>query len=103
LRPNEIVKQFEFGSVVALEQLRHQISQRVLTRQNPPCLSFSILMNTRLAYLMRSCSSATTRSKFELFAISFGRKDDSPMYRRLTSAFDRFVDVSGLSDHAAAN
>ena len=42
------------------------------------------------------------RSKFELFAISFGRKDDSPMYRRLTSAFDRFVDVSGLPDHAAA-
>ena len=54
------------------------------------------------AYLMAELFERHDRSKFELFAISFGRKDDSPMYRRLTSAFDRFVDVSGLPDHAAA-
>src|SRR6266404_1649392 len=54
------------------------------------------------AYLMAELFERHDRSKFELFAISFGRKDDSSMYRRLTSALERFVDVSGLSDHAAA-
>ncbi|MGE5540329.1 MAG: tetratricopeptide repeat protein [Gemmatimonas sp.] len=42
------------------------------------------------------------RTRFELTAISYGPDADSPMRQRLRAAFDRFIDVGGLDDRAAA-
>ena len=64
----------------------------------------------RLAYLSADfCEHATAqlsaglfelhdRSKFELFAISYGRDDGSPMRSRLTRSFDRFVEAREYAD-----
>jgi predicted O-linked N-acetylglucosamine transferase (SPINDLY family) len=64
----------------------------------------------RLAYLSADfCEHATAqlsaglfelhdRSKFELFAISYGRDDGSPMRRRLARSFDRFVEARAHAD-----
>jgi protein O-GlcNAc transferase len=54
------------------------------------------------AYLMAELFERHDRSRFDLYAISYGRNDSSSMYRRLTKAFDHFVDASGLSDYEAA-
>ena len=42
------------------------------------------------------------RSRFEVFAFSYGDDDGTPMRRRLEQAFDGFFDVRGLSDDAIA-
>lgn len=42
------------------------------------------------------------RNRFEVFAYSQGPDDRSPQRERLVRAFDRFVDVSGMSSIAAA-
>jgi predicted O-linked N-acetylglucosamine transferase (SPINDLY family) len=42
------------------------------------------------------------RSRFEVFAFSYGDDDGSPMRRRLERAFDGFFDVRGLGDEAIA-
>jgi predicted O-linked N-acetylglucosamine transferase (SPINDLY family) len=42
------------------------------------------------------------RARFEVFGISYGPDDRSPMRRRLMQAFDRFIDVLPLSDAGAA-
>ena len=42
------------------------------------------------------------RDRFEVFAYSYGADDASAMRSRLRSAFDRFVDISGLSYRDAA-
>ena len=42
------------------------------------------------------------RSRFEVFAFSYGENDGSPMRRRLEKAFDEFVDVRQLSNDAVA-
>jgi predicted O-linked N-acetylglucosamine transferase (SPINDLY family) len=42
------------------------------------------------------------RSRFEITGISYGPDDASPMRARLTSAFDRFADVSDKGDRAVA-
>ena len=54
------------------------------------------------AYLMAELFELHDRSKFELFAISFGPEDSSPMRQRLVRAFDRFIDVRHLSHLEAA-
>jgi protein O-GlcNAc transferase len=51
-----------------------------------------------VAYLMAELFECHDRSRFELFAISFGREDTSPLRQRLERAFDRFIDVRHLSD-----
>src|SRR5262249_53358401 len=38
------------------------------------------------------------RERFEITAVSFGPDDGSAMRRRLLGAFDRFMDVRGMSD-----
>jgi protein O-GlcNAc transferase len=43
------------------------------------------------------------RSRFELFALSFGADDPGEMRARLKVAFDRFIDVEDRSDREAAN
>ncbi len=54
------------------------------------------------AYLMSELFERHDRSRFELFAISFGGEDTSPMRQRLVRAFDRFIDVRQLSHLDAA-
>ena len=50
------------------------------------------------AYLMAELFELHDRSRFELFAISFGPDDNSPMRQRLVKAFDHFIDVRQMSD-----
>ena len=42
------------------------------------------------------------RGRFEVSAISYGPDDESPMRRRMSEAFDRFIDVRTMSDGEAA-
>jgi predicted O-linked N-acetylglucosamine transferase (SPINDLY family) len=54
------------------------------------------------AYLAARLFELHDRSRFEVIGISYGPDDRSAMRERLTRAFDRFVDVRGLSDAQAA-
>ncbi|MEM9566787.1 MAG: tetratricopeptide repeat protein, partial [Cyanobacteria bacterium P01_E01_bin.34] len=54
------------------------------------------------AYLMAELFEQHDRQRFEVVAISYGPKGCSPMRQRLEQGFDRFVDVSSLSDRQAA-
>ncbi len=54
------------------------------------------------AYLMAELFELHDRSRFEILAYSYGIDDGSPMRARLVRAFDRFRDVRGLPDAAAA-
>jgi protein O-GlcNAc transferase len=54
------------------------------------------------AHLMAELFERHYRSRFEVFAYSYGPDDGSPMRARLTGAFDRFVDIRGLSHRNAA-
>ena len=54
------------------------------------------------AQLMAELFERHDRDRFEVSAYSFGPDDHSPMRARLTSAFDRFVDIRALSHHEAA-
>lgn len=42
------------------------------------------------------------RSRFEIIALSLGEDDNSAIRRRVTAAFDRFIDVRGKSDQDIA-
>ena len=55
-----------------------------------------------VAYLLAEVIELHDRGKFEIVAYSSGPDDGGTMRRRLTRAFDRFVDISGDSDPAAA-
>jgi protein O-GlcNAc transferase len=54
------------------------------------------------AQLMAGLFEGHDRDRFEVFAYSYGADDASAMRSRLRSAFDRFVDISGLSYRDAA-
>ena len=54
------------------------------------------------AQLMAGLFEGHDRDRFEVVAYSYGADDGSPMRARLRGAFDRFVDISGLSYHDAA-
>lgn len=54
------------------------------------------------AYLMAELFERHDRSRFELFAISSGTEDTSPMRQRLIQAFDHFIDVRQMSHLEAA-
>src|SRR5581483_2756952 len=43
------------------------------------------------------------RSRFEISAVSLGVDDGSPMRRRLTAAFEHFIDAHALGDDAVAD
>jgi predicted O-linked N-acetylglucosamine transferase (SPINDLY family) len=43
------------------------------------------------------------RSRFEVFGVSLGAPDADPFTQRVQAAFDRFADVSRLSDRAVAH
>ena len=54
------------------------------------------------AFLMAGVFEKHDRSRFEVIAISWSADDRSPMRDRLLNAFDRFVDVSDMTDAEAA-
>jgi predicted O-linked N-acetylglucosamine transferase (SPINDLY family) len=51
-----------------------------------------------MPYLMLELFETHDRARFETFALSFGRNDNSPMRAALENAFDRFIDVADKSD-----
>jgi predicted O-linked N-acetylglucosamine transferase (SPINDLY family) len=54
------------------------------------------------AQLMAELFERHDRARFEVIAVSYGIDDGSAMRARLVAAFDRFIDVSAMSDEAAA-
>src|SRR5229473_2224920 len=54
------------------------------------------------AQLMAELFERHDRDRFEVVAYSYGPDDNSPMRTRLTSAFDRFVDIRARSHREAA-
>ena len=54
------------------------------------------------SYLTAGLYEAHNKTCFELFAFDNGFDDGSAMRKRLQSAFDNFIDISRLSDRAAA-
>jgi protein O-GlcNAc transferase len=54
------------------------------------------------AQLMAELFERHNRNRFEVSAYSYGPDDNSPMRARLVAAFDRFVDIRGLSHRDAA-
>ncbi len=54
--------------------------------------------NHAVSFLTAELYELHDRNKFEIIAFSFGVDDKSEMRSRLSKAFDRFFDVSGMSD-----
>ncbi len=54
------------------------------------------------AYLMAELFERHDRARFEVTAMSWGAAGEGPMRGRLTSAFERFIDVQGWSDREVA-
>jgi protein O-GlcNAc transferase len=54
------------------------------------------------AFLAVGLYEAHDKRKFEILAFDNGRNDAGPTRRRLETAFDKFIDISKLSDRAAA-
>lgn len=54
------------------------------------------------AYLMAGLFEKHDRSRFEIIAFSFGSPPEDAMRQRLRAAFDRFIDVSGMTDQEVA-
>ena len=54
------------------------------------------------AYLMAGLYEMHDRDRFEIIAFDNGGSDNSPMRVRLEAAFDRLIDISRLTDRAAA-
>jgi protein O-GlcNAc transferase len=84
---------------------------RALPRLAPPCHDHRRIRLAYLsadfrdhatAYLLTGLIEQHDRSRFEVIGFSFGPDDDSPTRQRICGAFDRFLDVRGLSDLAAA-
>lgn len=55
------------------------------------------------AYLAAGLFERHERAGFEVIALSYGPDDGSPMRRRLSRAFDRFVEARSMSDAQAAS
>lgn len=55
------------------------------------------------SYLMAGLFAHHDRDAFEIYGVSYGRPDDSPMRRRLIGAFDHFIDISAMTDEQAAS
>jgi protein O-GlcNAc transferase len=55
-----------------------------------------------LSDVMAGCFEHHDRSRFQMTAISLGPDDGSVMRRRITAAFDRFIDVQAMGDSEVA-
>ncbi len=53
-----------------------------------------------VSYLLAGVFELHDRSRFEITAISWGRREDGLIRRRLEASFDRFIDVTSASDDA---
>lgn len=53
------------------------------------------------AWLVAEIFERHDRRRVEVFGLSLGPDDASPLRRRLVAAFDRFVDLAGMDDEAA--
>jgi protein O-GlcNAc transferase len=58
--------------------------------------------NHPVAYVMAGVFETHDRAHFETFALSTGRDDGGAMRKRLTRAFDQFIDVTGKNDRDVA-
>ena len=58
--------------------------------------------NHATSYLMAELFELHDKSKFELIAFSFGPDKQDEMRSRVSQAFDRFIDVTSISDKAVA-
>ena len=55
-----------------------------------------------ISYLLAKMFELHDKSKFEIFAFSFSPKKNDAMQKRISSAFDKFLDVNGKTDHEIA-
>ncbi|HET6183394.1 MAG TPA: nucleotidyltransferase family protein [Acetobacteraceae bacterium] len=55
-----------------------------------------------VADVLAGCLEHHDRSRFEITALSFGPDDRSAARRRIAATCDRFIDIRGMSDEAAA-
>ena len=58
--------------------------------------------NHATAYLMAGLFEQHQRARFELVAFSFGPNENDAMRKRVSAAFDRFIDVRNVSDRDIA-
>ena len=58
--------------------------------------------NHAVSFLTAELFELHDKSKFELYAFSFGPDSDREIRQRLTAAFDKFIDVRAYSDQAVA-
>ena len=58
--------------------------------------------NHATSYLMAELFELNDKNKFELIAFSFGPDKQDEMRSRVSQAFDRFIDVTSISDKAVA-
>ena len=58
--------------------------------------------NHAVAYLTAELFEAHDPSRFELFGFTFGPSTNDEMQQRISAAFDRFIDVRGMSNHEVA-
>ena len=54
--------------------------------------------NHATAYLIAELIESHNKEKFEIYGFSFGSHSEDEMRMRLSSAFDHFIDVNGMSD-----
>jgi predicted O-linked N-acetylglucosamine transferase (SPINDLY family) len=58
--------------------------------------------NHATSYLLAALIESHDRSRFHVLGLSFGPRAADQMQRRMSAAFDKMIDASGLSDVAAA-
>ena len=58
--------------------------------------------NHATSFLMVELFELHDKTKFEIYAFSFGPNKSDEMRNRLTTAFTKFIDVSNMSDHEVA-
>ncbi len=56
-----------------------------------------------MSYLIAGMLERHDRSRFEITGLSFGPEQNSPIRKRITSAFERFVDVRSQNDETVAD
>jgi predicted O-linked N-acetylglucosamine transferase (SPINDLY family) len=54
-----------------------------------------------ITYLLTGVFERHDRTRFETYAVSWGRQGQGPRRKRIEEAFDRFIDITGVSDEEA--
>src|SRR5262249_32448386 len=58
--------------------------------------------NHATSYLLAGLIEAHDRTRFEVYAFSYGENTADELRRRMERAFDKFIDIREMSDRAAA-